>query len=307
MAEISRVLITGGLGFIGTAVCRNLMERGIQPIVLDRKGQKGRWLDGVIYYVGDVRNENTIDDIMYDAYPDGVIHLAALLGTQETVYNPRKAAETNIFGSLNVFSAIANHDVKAVYIAVGNHWMNNPYSITKTCAERFALMCNKEWQTQIAVVRGLNVYGPGQKAKPVRKVMPNFVEPALRGGTITIYGSGDQVMDMIYIDDMAEVLVRALVMDHGCYDKVIEAGMGDDTTVNDLAKMVVDEVGMGKLNYVDMRAGEEPDSVVRADTTNMEKYLDYGPDVMVPLAEGVRRTVMAYEKQRMAIQELSLA
>ncbi len=74
--------------------------------------------------------------------------------------------------------------------------MNNSYSITKTCAERFAWMFNREHGTRISVVRALNAYGPGQKSEPVRKIMPNFILPALRGEAIIVYGAGSQVMEI---------------------------------------------------------------------------------------------------------------
>ena len=171
------------------------------------------------------------------------MHLAGVLGTQETVDDPLPAIETNILGGLNVFKAIRRYEVPAVNIAAANHWMYNPYSITKKAAERFALMANKEWGTRIAMVRGLNVYGPRQKAYPVRKIMPNLIEPALKGEIITIYGDGEQVMDMIYVTDIAEVLVRALLQHHGVYDTVMDAGTGRRTTVNDLAEAVLGAVG----------------------------------------------------------------
>jgi nucleoside-diphosphate-sugar epimerase len=287
-----RVLVTGGTGFIGQAVVKNLIEKGHEVMVVDRLGHPDRWVKGAEYIMGDVRDRKLVQEAVYMC--DGVIHLAAVLGTQETIKEAWKAAENNILGSLNVFDAIRELKRKAVYIAVGNHWMNNPYSITKTCAERFAFMYNKEFETEIAVVRGLNVYGPGQKAWPVKKVIPNFIMPALKDKTIEIYGSGEQVMDMIYIDDMAEVLVRALLKMHGLYHRVFEAGWGLYTTVNETAELVIKLVGKGKIRHVPMRPGEEENSVVKADPDAL-KFLDLYPmDDFVPLREGLKRTIESY-------------
>src|SRR5690606_5412820 len=99
------------------------------------------------------------------ALADGVIHLAGVLGTSETIKEPAPAVETNIMGGLNIFKGCYNYGKRASYISVGNYWMNNSYSITKDTAERFAWMFNRELKTEISVVRALNAFGPYQKAQ----------------------------------------------------------------------------------------------------------------------------------------------
>src|SRR5208337_2404993 len=265
---MERILVTGGAGFIGSHVVDNLRAKGKRVTVLDRQIQK-LYRDDIEFVVGDVKDRKFVEDTV--SGHDGVVHLAAILGTMETIDNAAAVVDVNIFGSLNVFGACKQYRKKAVYIGVGNHWMNNPYSITKTAAERFALMYNKEFKTQIAVVRGLNAYGPRQKSRPVRKVVPNFVIPALKGEEIVVFGSGKQIMDLIYVEDLAEVLVRALLTDHGVYDRVMEAGMGRDTTINELSDLVVRTAGsQSKVKHVDMRPGEIPDSIVKADVKTLE-------------------------------------
>jgi nucleoside-diphosphate-sugar epimerase len=282
-----RVLITGASGFIASHVIENLKEKGHEVIGLDHHNH------GFETFCGDVRDATIVDEAV--SRVDGVIHLAAVLGTQETINNPLPSVETNIIGSLNVFQACKAHNKKCVYIAVGNHWMDNPYSITKTTAERFALMFNKEFGTKIAVVRGLNAYGPGQKAKPVRKVIPNFIIPALRDEEIIIYGDGSQVMDFIYVKDIAEVLVRALTEEHGVYDKIFDAGSGNQTTIKEVADTVIRLVGKGKLKYVPMRPGEPEHSVV---VGNPKTLLPLGiyKNRFTSLEEGLAETIKYYEK-----------
>lgn len=280
-----RVLVTGGGGFIGSYVCEALWERDIEPIVFDRRTGQHLWAQEL----GDVRDYTSVSEAVY--HSDGVIHLAAILGTQETVADPRPAAETNILGSLNVDQACKVRGVPAVYIAVGNHWMNNPYSISKTAAERFALMFNAEHGTGIAVVRAMNAYGPRQKAAPVRKILPNFISRALQGEPIQVYGDGEQVMDMIYVADVAEILVRALLEDHGNFVTPFEAGTGRRTTVNDIARMVLEATGSASmLEHLPMRPGEVPGSVVLGDPETL-RPLGMDPADLVPLEEGIRRTV----------------
>lgn len=294
---MERILVTGGAGFIGSHVVDNLRAKGKRVTIFDRAIQK-LYRDDVDVILGDVKDRKLVEKTV--AEHDGVIHLAAILGTMETIENAAAVADVNILGSLNVYDACKQYRKKAVYIAVGNHWMNNPYSITKTAAERFALMYNRQFKTQIAVVRGLNAYGPRQKSRPVRKVVPNFVLPALRGEEIIVFGSGKQIMDLIYVEDIAEVLVRALLMEHGVYDRIIEAGMGRDTTINELADLVVRAVGSGStVKHVEMRPGEEPDSIVKANVETL-KCLDYAAEDMTPLDVGMRKTVEWYASTQSA-------
>lgn len=296
-----KVLITGGSGFIGGYVVDNLLARGITPVIFDRKGAKPP--EGCEVHLGDTTNFTQVMESIGST--DAFVHLAGVLGTQETVQEPLPAVETNIIGGLNVFKAARHYGRRGVYIAVGNHWMNNTYSITKTTAERFALMANEEWDTEIAVVRALNAYGPRQKAHPVRKIMPNFILPALNGTPITVYGDGEQVMDMIYVADVAEILIRALLEDHKTYDSIFEAGSGERTTVNQILAAVLQEVATLKgvpppalddlIDRQPMRPGETERSVVLGDPSTL-LALGVSVDTLVPLREGIRRTVGYYSR-----------
>lgn len=308
-----RVLVTGCAGFIAGHVIDQLAERGDTVLGLDHldRGDKEHWGPlGHDYMLGDVRDSVAVSEAV--ARVDAVMHLAGVLGTAETVNDPRPAIETNIMGGLNVFQAMRAHGKAGVYIAVGNHWMNNSYSITKTTAERFALMFNREHETRIAVVRALNAYGPRQKPSPVRKIIPNFVLPALRREPITIYGNGEQIMDMIFVEDVAHVLIRAMDYAHqggrdGCPDvdlaeHIFEAGTGRRTTVNEIADDVLETV-FGEDDYdpavavkhVEMRAGETPQAVVLGDPQTLAPLGLEGRDLM-SLDLGLKATVDYYRK-----------
>ena len=298
-----KVLVTGASGFIGSYVVDNLLERDIEVIAFDRLRHP---IDrsGVTRYLGDVRDPTAVTEAV--ALSDGVIHLAGVLGTAETINNPLPAVETNIHGSLNVFQACRQYQKRCAYITVGNFWFHNTYSITKTTAENLAWMFNAEHGTEIAVVRALNAYGPRQKDKPVRKIMPNFVLPALRDEPIKVYGDGSQVMDMIHVGDVADILVRALLEDHGQYrfrparsgenPCKFEAGTGRVTTVQQIAEMVIAEAGSGSIANEDMRPGEPPASVVLGDPETLRPL--YGGELpdLKPLEEGIAETVAWYRE-----------
>lgn len=289
-----KVLVTGSSGFIASHVMARLREMGHLPIGFDRRASAD--------FLGDVRDATAVSEAI--ALSDGVIHLAGVLGTSETIDNPLPAVETNVIGSLNVFQGCRQYRKRCAYITVGNWWYQNTYSITKTTAENLAWMFNQEHGTEIAVVRALNAYGPGQKEKPVRKIMPNFVLPALRGEPLVIYGDGEQVMDMIFVEDVADILVRALFEDHGQYRFApergkgnpckFEAGTGRRTTVNEVAQMVVCEVGQGSVEHVEMRGGEPERSVVLGDPETLRPLYGGELPVLKSLEDGIRETVAFY-------------
>lgn len=139
-----RVLVTGSSGFIARHTVDRLQDLGHEAIRFDRRGPTD--------FLGDVRDATAISEAV--ALCDGVLHIAGVLGTAETIDNPMPAVQTNILGSLSVFQACRQYRKRAVYVTVGNYWMNNSYSITKTTAENFAWMFNAEHGTEIAVEQG---------------------------------------------------------------------------------------------------------------------------------------------------------
>lgn len=302
--EFKKVLVTGGSGFIGSYVVDNLLARGITPVIFDHadhaKGHKRAEV-----FLGDTRDFTAVNEAV--AVVDGVIHLAGVLGTSETINEPRPSVDTNIYGGLNVFQACRNYDKRCSYVSVGNYWMNNSYAITKDTAERFAWMFNREHGTKIAVTRALNAYGPKQKVGPVRKIIPNFVVPALKDEEIIVYGDGQQIMDMVYVGDVAEVLVRALVVDHGQYlynpvegenkSPKFNIGTGRRTTVQEVAEMVVKLVGKGKIKNVPMRQGEPDKSIVMGDPETLKPLFGGKLPELVSLEDGLVETIEYYRKQ----------
>lgn len=245
-----KILVTGGAGFIGKAVCEELRARFMQPIVFDGDA--------------DVRDAKAVERAMRDV--QGVINLAGVLGTAETIGSEYHAAEVNILGAMNVMDA-AKH-IPMVQIATGHEGQPNPYAITKKCITDLALS-RAQWTGQeITVVRAYHAYGPGQKMYPphgksgVRKIIPSFVARALTGMPIEINGDGLQQIDLVYVDEVAMVLVNALNSNYG---KVIEAGTGTPTTVIDAAKTVISACGSKSvIEHVKMRSGEPEGTTVVA-------------------------------------------
>ena len=301
---MKKVLVTGGSGFIGSYVCDALKTSGYEPLKFDHNRHAG---DDEVF-LGDVRDASAVTEAV--AHVDGVIHLAAVLGTQETISNPRPSAEINVLGSLNVFEAAVQYDLPVVYIGVGNHWMRDhgtgAYTISKTCAEDFARMYNKFRNARISVVRPVNAYGPGQSvAAPfgtskVRKITPAFICRALSNMPIEVYGDGTQISDMVHVTDAARVMVAAL--ESNVFGP-IGVGPAQSCTVNDFANAIQEEVfkysghhqTLPPLVHLPMRPGEVPNSVVNADLSNLPA-IGIDPDTFVPLDVGIAETVQWYRE-----------
>lgn len=309
-----KVGVTGGQGFIGSWITSELLNRGHEVVVFDRHNHMhpgSMENTGKEFFQGDVRDATAVVELA--AHVEGIIHLAAVLGTQETIQNPRPSAETNILGSLNVFEAANQYDLPVVYAGVGNHWMRDhgtgAYTISKTAAEDFTRMFNKYRGSRISTVRPVNAYGPGQSiAAPygtskVRKIMPAFVCRALTGTDIEIYGDGTQISDCVYVGDVARVFVGAIEYtgEHGALTTPVGVGPASSVTVNQVAQKVAGTVsvrtGRGPVGLVHlpMRPGEVPNAVVRADTdTLLQLPAEFHADTFVSLDEGVGKTVDYY-------------
>lgn len=293
-----RIGVTGGAGFIGGWVVDELTARGHQALVFDHHGHPGTATEVML---GDVRDATAMTELA--AHTDGIIHLAAVLGTQECIADPRPAAETNLMGSLNFLEALSRYDIPGTMICVGNHWMNNPYSITKSAAERFLQMYVTERGTRANAVRAVNAYGPRQSmAAPygpakVRKITPAFTARALTSNPVEVYGDGLQVSDMVHVRDVARTLVNAL--EHAAtgtaLEHVVEIGPVDHHCVNDVAQMVIKAaVKLGHdpvdLLHLPMRPGEIPGARVTADTTTLA-HVGITPDSLTSLEDGITETV----------------
>jgi len=295
-----RILVTGA-GFIASHVVPLLKDLGHSVTLLDRRRLGGfpedPWHAGCRFVEGDVCDRAQIAREVSEH--DGVIHLAGLLGTSETIEDPLLSVRVNIEGTLNVLEACRPAQPnapapRAVVTTLGNHFMQNAYSITKSCAERFALMYNRELGTRAAVVRAFNAYGARQKRHPIRKLIPHCIAAALEGRPIEVFGTGEQQIDLVDARDVAVVLVRALTLPHDVYDSVIEAGTGRAVSVNEVARFVNETLGnRAGVRYLPMRPGEPEMSVVVADTSTLAPLGIDAAD-FTPWQHGLRGTMAWY-------------
>lgn len=311
--KLRKVLVTGAAGFIGSHVIERLQDEGIKVLVFDHSVPgflhdipKGHTVE---VFHGDIRDEVAVTEAA--AHVDGIIHLAAVLGTQETIQNPRPSAQTNILGALNVFEAAVQYDLPVVYAGVGNHWMREhgagSYTISKTAVEDYAKMYNHFRGGKISVVRPVNAYGPRQSvaapygSSKVRKIMPSFICRALLGDDIEVYGGGLQISDCVHVSDVARTFVAALryTAENGAAPHAIEIGPdeGESYDVRSIAELVKDEAyrwtgQRSEIVSLPMRPGEVPDAVVSSKKgTRAILGEEFNSVPLIPLEEGVKETV----------------
>ena len=295
-----RILVTGGAGFIGRYTVEECLARGHEPFILDHYDRKEEYPCPVV--LGDVRDDVAVTEAM--AHEDAWIHLAAVLGTQETVMNPRPAAQSNLMGGLNMLEAAVQYDLPGTYIGVGNHWMNNTYSISKTMIERFIDMYNKNRGTRVNIVRAMNAYGPRQRpvapwgCSKVRKITPSFACRALDGQDVEVYGDGQQVSDMCWVGDVAKALVIATekAASGNVFPEAVEVGPEVNSTVQEVAEMIVKLADTdSKIVNLPMRPGELAGSTVKADVSTL-RHVDMSPDTLMPLEQGMAETVAWFKE-----------
>jgi UDP-glucose 4-epimerase len=239
-----RVLVSGGAGFIGSAVVLRLKEQGHEPVVFDRfQGQ-------------DIVDSGAVADAVKGC--DAVIHLAGMLGTHELFDIAHMAVNVNIHGTLNVLQACDAFEASYVGITMPVSGWANVYTATKHCAQDLASAWHRHKGLKVSHVRAYNAYGPGQKCGPghPQKIVPTFATEAWAGRPIPIWGDGEQTVDLIHVDDLARHLVDALAYED---DRIIEGGSGEPFTVNHIAALVQIVTGgaSNDVEHLPMRMGED--------------------------------------------------
>jgi UDP-glucose 4-epimerase len=233
-----KVAITGSGGFIGNAVKRQLPDAGI--VEIDRR------------YGQDIRSSDL--HALFRGC-DAVIHLAGVLGTSELFDNVQEAIDVNVTGTLRVLEAC--RDVGVGYVGITMHdKFPSVYTATKLAATRLASAFHNAYELPVCHVRAFNAYGPGQAYGPghPRKIIPAMSIEGWSNEPITVWGDGNQTVDLIHTDELARILVEATQFGDDC---TIDAGTGVALPVNQIAELVI-EVTESKagIRYLPMRPGE---------------------------------------------------
>lgn len=253
---MTKWLITGGAGFIGSHVVEQLVRRGDSVRVLDMllHGDKtSADIRGDVELVHvDVRDPSAVENAVKGC--DAVIHLAAYIGVEFVASHAAATMEVETLGTLNVLNAMRKHDVSHIVYAstsavYGHHHVDEPvaenfavapvsgYAIAKRSNEIFLKANYKDYGISSASIRFFNVYGPRQDE---RMVIPRFFRQALRHEPITVFGSGSQTRDFTYIEDTADIIVDLGDLGQGCH--IVNIARGAEVSVRDLAFHIVNLV-----------------------------------------------------------------
>jgi UDP-glucose 4-epimerase len=299
-----RFLITGGAGFIGTALANVLVREGHHVRVLDdlSTGDPTRLLPDVSFTRGDVRDVPKLWTLLQDV--QGVFHLAARVSVPESILYPREYNDVNVGGTVSVMAAMRDVGVRRVVLASSGTVYGNqprqpvneearpnplaPYAVSKMAAEHYVFTLGTLYGIETVALRIFNAYGPGQLIPPSHApVVPQLLKQALGGGSVVIFGDGKQTRDFAYIDDVVRALVAAMTT-AGVNRQIVNVGSGKETSINELVRLIGRVVGRTPDTiYNDAQSGGV--SRLVADLRKAENLLGFRPEV--ELEEGLRLLV----------------
>lgn len=222
-----KCLVTGGAGFIGSNLVKELLAEGHQVAVLDNflSGYRSNLesLKEAELIEGDVRDANAVAKAVRGK--EVVFHLAASVGNKRSIDNPIVDAEINVMGTLQVLEAARKEGVRKIVASSSagifgelktlpikeDHPIDpdSPYGASKLCEEKECLAYAKLFKIESICLRYFNVYGPNQRFDAYGNVIPIFAFKMLRGEPLTIYGDGEQTRDFVNVRDVVQANIRA--------------------------------------------------------------------------------------------------
>jgi len=311
------VMITGGLGFIGSNLARALVDLGAHVLLVDSLipdyGGNLFNIDGIAdrvqINVADIRQQTTMNYLVRDR--DVIFSLAGQVSHIDSMRDPYTDLEINCRSQLTVLEACRSHNpnVKVVYagtrqvygkpdsLPVSERQLVRPTDvngINKAAGENYHLVYNNVFGIRACSLRLTNVYGPRQLIRHNRQGFIGwFIRLAIEDQTIQIYGDGSQLRDFVYVDDAADAFLRAGASD-ACNGEVFNVGGDQAVSHRDLTTLLVRTAGSGRVEYVEWPAEKKAIDIgsFYADSTKLKTVTGWTPSV--PLAEGLRRTVAFY-------------
>jgi nucleoside-diphosphate-sugar epimerase len=317
-----RILITGGLGFIGSSTANRLAMLGAHIIILDsqdpRYGGNQFNLDPLYkkdmdIVIGDVRDKNLVAKLVKST--DIIFHFAAQVSYIDSGNMTFEDLEVNQAATLNLLEACRNlnPDVKILFSSsrlvigasqtapINEGHPTNPlsiYGVHKLAAEKYLFIYHRNYGIRATVMRITNPYGPRQQIKHSKYSLVGwFVRLAMEDKEIKIFGDGKQIRNYIYIDDVVEAFIRAGAS-HTTDGDIYFLASRENTEFRTMVELVVKIVGRGSIRYVpwpaDYERAETGDSII--DISKITNALSWEPGVSLP--EGITLTYDYYSKYR---------
>jgi UDP-glucose 4-epimerase len=308
MPRSMKVIVTGGAGFIGSNLVDALLARGDEVTALDnlstgkRENLEQAIANGATLAEVDVREADAVSDLVGRVKPEVIFHLAAQIDVRKSVSDPATDARINVEGTINVLRAAHEHGVRrlvntstggAIYgegrqiPAPEDHPSapEAPYGLSKWCAEQYCEIFTRLHGLSTVSLRYGNVYGPRQDPLGEAGVIAIFCGKLLDGGTATIFGSGEQTRDYVFVDDVVESNLRAAESD---VSGPINIGLGQEKSVLDIVTVLNDHAENG---FQPEHAAERPGEVQRIALDPSRAREALGWQAQVELDEGLRRTL----------------
>ncbi len=299
-----RFLVTGGAGFLGSALANRLARAGHTVRALDdlSAGDPARLDPQVMLTRGNVSDVPKLWTLLQGV--DCVYHLAARVSVPESILYPSDYNAVNVGGTVAVMEAMRDAGVKRVVLTSSGAVYGeqeeqpvredlfpnpgSPYAVSKLAAEHYIRTIGALWGIETVILRVFNAYGPGQSLPPAHApVIPQLLKQALGGGSLVVFGDGRQSRDYVYVEDVVEGLASAATAKN--VDRhIINIGSGADVSVNAL----VDKIRRVTGRQVEpLHSGAQSGGVLRlcADITKAQRLLNFAP--RVDLDTGLRLTL----------------
>ena len=311
------VMITGGLGFIGSNLARALVELRADVLLVDSLipdyGGNLFNIDGITdrvhVNVADVRQQSTMNYLVRDR--EVIFNLAGQVSHIDSMRDPYTDLEINCRSQLTILEACRYNNPGAKVVFAGTRQIyGRPISlpvdeshlvrptdvngINKAAGEYYHLVYNNVFGVRACSLRLTNVYGPRQLLKHNRQGFIGwFIRLAIEGREIEIYGDGSQLRDFVYVDDAVDAFLRAGASD-ACNGDAFNVGGDQAFTHRDLTALLVGIAGSGSVRYVEWPADKKAIDIgsFYADSTKFKRVTGWAP--AVPLAEGLARTIAFY-------------
>ena len=323
-----RLLITGGAGFIGSAVVRQALDKGFEVVNLDSLTYAAN-LDNLKGYddnpkyefvKADIRDKELMREVISSTKPGAIMHLAAESHVDRSIDGPEDFLVTNIMGTFNLLNAAREYyetlsgpardgfrfhhiSTDEVYGSLGSEGLftettpyqpNSPYSASKASSDFLVRAWSETYKLPVVTTNCSNNYGPFQFPE---KLIPVVILNALEGKQIPVYGKGENIRDWLYVEDHAEALLVA--MQKGELGETYNIGGNNERRNIDLVTTIcslMDELAPKShphaelITYVTDRPGHDMRYAI--DASKIERELGWGPNVTVE--EGLRKTVQWY-------------
>ncbi|MFO1444445.1 GDP-mannose 4,6-dehydratase [Bacillus sp. Bva_UNVM-123] len=301
------ILLTGGAGFIGRAVAKRLLSDGHKVWILDdlsngREENIAEFRMGLQdFIIGDIKDETLLEKQFEHTRFDICYHLGASINVQDSIDDPRTTFNNDTLGTFYLLEQCRKHNVKVVFMSTCMVYDRctdetgitelhpikpaSPYAGSKIAAENMVLSYYYAYGLPTVVIRPFNTYGPYQKTGGEGGVVAIFIKNKLAGKDLNIYGDGTQTRDLLFVDDCASFVVQAGYSDQ-VNGEIVNAGLGRDISVNDLANLIVgDQKRIKHVEHI------HPQSEIQKLLCNYDKAKRLlGWEPKVTLEEGISRT-----------------